>query len=144
MHALNESRSDAVQSSSQQQLTSHWRSKSSCCIRRYFVFLVNYYCAFSALTLLVGCQEEHPACIKLADEVLAWLSVWSKVHPIISCFIKIQIGLTCLVPACLGCSLLPSSRHHLSYGWLVGVNVLCQHKYSYIRDESDDCLEDKR
>jgi len=27
--------------------------------------------AFSALTLLVGCQEEHPACKKLSDEVLA-------------------------------------------------------------------------
>ena len=25
--------------------------------------------AFSALTLLVGCQEEHPACKKLNDEV---------------------------------------------------------------------------
>jgi len=30
------------------------------------------------LTLLVGHQEEHPACKKLSDEVLAWLSVWSK------------------------------------------------------------------
>jgi len=29
--------------------------------------------AFSALTLLVG-REEHPACKKLSDEVLAWLS----------------------------------------------------------------------
>jgi len=27
--------------------------------------------AFSALTLLVGRQEEHPACKKLNDEVLA-------------------------------------------------------------------------
>jgi len=27
--------------------------------------------AFSALTLLVGRQEEHPACKKLSDEVLA-------------------------------------------------------------------------
>ena len=45
---------------------------------------------------------------KLSDEVLAWLSVWSEVqvicissswchcHSIISCFIKIQIGLTFL------------------------------------------------
>jgi len=31
--------------------------------------------AFSALTLLIGHQEEHPACKKLSDEVLAWLSV---------------------------------------------------------------------
>ena len=51
--------------------------------------------AFSALTLLVGHQEEHPASKKLSDGVLAWLSVWSVVqmicissrchcHPIIS------------------------------------------------------------
>jgi len=35
--------------------------------------------AISALTLLVGRQEVHPACEKLSDEVLAWLSVWSEV-----------------------------------------------------------------
>jgi len=51
----------------------------------------------------------------MSDEVLVWLSVWSEVqiicvwsswchgHPVISCFIKIQIGLTFLVPACPGC-----------------------------------------
>jgi len=33
--------------------------------------------AFSALTLLVGRQEGHPAYIKLSGGVLAWLSVWS-------------------------------------------------------------------
>jgi len=37
-------------------------------------------CAFSALTLLVGQQEGHPACKKLSGGVLAWLSVWSKVQ----------------------------------------------------------------
>jgi len=31
--------------------------------------------AFSALTLLVGHQEEHLTCKKLSDEVLVWLSV---------------------------------------------------------------------
>jgi len=36
--------------------------------------------AFSALTLLVGHQEEHLSCKKLSDEVLAWLSVWSEVQ----------------------------------------------------------------
>ena len=36
--------------------------------------------AFSALTLLVGRQEGHPACKKLSGRVLAWLSVWSKVQ----------------------------------------------------------------
>ena len=42
--------------------------------------------AFSALTLLVGQQEGHPACKKLSSEVLAWLSVWSEVQ-------------TCICPA---------------------------------------------
>jgi len=32
--------------------------------------------AFSALTLLVGRQEGHPACKKLSGGVLVWLSVW--------------------------------------------------------------------
>ena len=41
-------------------------------------FLVT--CAFSALTLLVGRQEEHPACKKLSVGVLAWLSVWSELQ----------------------------------------------------------------
>ena len=36
--------------------------------------------AFSALMLLVGWQEVHPACKKLSGGVLAWLSVWSKVQ----------------------------------------------------------------
>jgi len=52
----------------------------------------------------LGSRKAHPVCKKLSDEVLAWLSVWSKVqmiciwsswwdcHPIISCFITIQIG----------------------------------------------------
>jgi len=59
--------------------------------------------------LLVGWQEGHPACKKLSGEVLAWLSVWNKVQthmaqlmplPLtVSCFSKIQIGFTFLVPA---------------------------------------------
>jgi len=39
-----------------------------------------YTFAFSALMLLVGLQEGHPACKKLSGEVLAWLSVWSEVQ----------------------------------------------------------------
>ena len=35
---------------------------------------------FSALMLLVGQQEGHPACKKLSVGVLAWLSVWSEVQ----------------------------------------------------------------
>ena len=62
-----------------------------------------------ALTLLVGQQEGHPACKNLSGGVLAWLFVWSEVHTCIwpswchcltvSCFSKIQIGFTFLVPA---------------------------------------------
>jgi len=36
--------------------------------------------AFSALTLLVGWQEGHPACKKLSGGLLALLSVWSEVQ----------------------------------------------------------------
>jgi len=36
--------------------------------------------AYSALTLLVGQQEGHPACKKQGGGVLAWLSVWSEVQ----------------------------------------------------------------
>jgi len=36
--------------------------------------------AFSALTLLVGRHEGHPACKKLTGGVLAWLCVWSEVQ----------------------------------------------------------------
>ena len=43
----------------------------------YFAFFLS---AFSALTLLDGQQEGHPACKKLSGGVLAWLSVWSEVQ----------------------------------------------------------------
>jgi len=33
--------------------------------------------AYSALMLLVGRHEGHPACKRLSGGVLAWLSVWS-------------------------------------------------------------------
>ena len=72
----------------------------------------HYRHAFSALTLLVGRQQGHPACKKLSGGVLAWLSVWSEVDlhmaqlmplPLtVSCFSKIQIGFTFLVSAHLG------------------------------------------
>ena len=38
------------------------------------------YLAFSALMLLAGRQEGHPACKKMSGGVLAWLSVWSEVQ----------------------------------------------------------------
>ena len=54
----------------------------------------------SALTLLVGRQEGHPACKKLSGGVLAWLSVWIEVQ-------------TCIWPSwCHWC------RHNLSYNYM--------------------------
>ena len=48
--------------------------------RPNFIQFVTTTTAFSALTLLVGWQEGHPACKKLIGGVLAWLSVWSEVQ----------------------------------------------------------------
>ena len=39
-----------------------------------------YLYLLSALTLLVGRQEGHPACKKLSGKVLVWLSDWSEVQ----------------------------------------------------------------
>ena len=56
------------------------------CYSTYFTWItLNITCvcvlnAFSALTVLVGWQEGHPACKKLSGGVLAWLSVWSEVQ----------------------------------------------------------------
>ena len=44
----------------------------------YTIWFVGQEIAFSALTLLVGRQEGHPACKKLSGGVLARLSVWSE------------------------------------------------------------------
>ena len=49
-------------------------SRVSCCR------VMSCRAAFSALTLLVGWQEGHPACKKLSDGLLAWLSVWGEVQ----------------------------------------------------------------
>jgi len=73
----------------------------------YITYILHY--AFSALTLLVGRQEGHPACINLSGGVLAWLPVelgadlhMAQLMPLpltVSCFSKIQIGFAFLVPA---------------------------------------------
>jgi len=66
--------------------------------------------AFSALTLLVGRQEGHLACKKLewwSAGVVVYLELGANLHmaqlmplPLtVSCFSKIQIGFTFLVPA---------------------------------------------
>ena len=69
--------------------------------------------SFSALTLLVGRQEGHPACKKTqwwGAGVVVSLEKGADLHmaqlmplPLtVSCFSKIQIGFTFLVPAHLG------------------------------------------
>jgi len=68
---------------------------------------------FSALMLLVGRQEGHPACKKTewwgAGVVICLercadlhMAEWMPLPLTVSCFSKIQIGLTFLVPAHLG------------------------------------------
>jgi len=71
-----------------------YKDVANCCWLLYsFYFQCLFiWIVFSALTLLVGHQEEHLACKKLSDEVLAWLSVWSEVHMV---------------------QLMPLSSHHL-------------------------------
>ena len=46
----------------------------------YKVVIIITIVAFSALTLLVGWQEGHVACLRLSGGVLAWLSLWSEVQ----------------------------------------------------------------
>ena len=58
-----------------------------------YVLFTETYCAFIALTLLVGWQEGHPACKKQSGGVLVWLSVWSEVQ-------------TCIWPSWCHCHLL--------------------------------------
>ena len=66
--------------------------------------------AFSALTLLVGWQEGHPACKKTeqrgAGMVICLergadlhMAQWILLPLTVSCFSKIQVGFTFLVPA---------------------------------------------
>ena len=63
--------------------------------------------AFSALTLLVGWQEGHPACKNLSGGVAIYLEQgadlrMAQLMPLplaVSCFSKIQIGFTFLVLA---------------------------------------------
>ena len=107
-----------------------WRQGTLCCCDRsvlkppiyiYFPALnlgVSLQFAFSALTLLVGPQEEHPVCENFV--IRCWRGYLSEArckpfpygpadatatcHPIISCFIKIQIGFTRLVQAYPDCA----------------------------------------
>ena len=53
---------------------------SKCNFRTSGDFYYTVHREVSALTLLVGRQEGHPACKKLSGGLLAWLSAWSKVQ----------------------------------------------------------------
>ena len=68
---------------------------------------------FSAL---VGHQEEHPACKNLNDEVLLWLSVWSKVLKTLSSLLMFCQHLWIFLLVCV-CVLLTSLAvvHELSW-----------------------------
>ena len=106
---------------------------------KLFVF---FWIAFSALTLLVGRQEGHPACKKTewwGAGVVICLEQGADLHmaqqmplPLtVSCFIKIQIGFTFLVPAYPGspgqravkrvcvcvCLFLKQQSTHIIYWW---------------------------
>jgi len=80
---------------------------------KVYIYLPSVLFAFSALTLLVGRQEGHPACKKTewwGAGVVVCLDQGADLHtaqlmslPLtVSCFSKIQIGFTFLVPAHLG------------------------------------------
>ena len=56
-----------------------WKSTVWWC-EHYLINWQGSVTAFSALTLLVGWQEGHPACKNLSGGVLAWLFVWCEVH----------------------------------------------------------------
>ena len=81
-----------------------------CTLVSVLLLLIYSVLAFSALTLLVGRQEGHPACKKLSAGMVICLEQGADLHmaqlmplPLtVSCSSKIQIGFTFLVPAHLG------------------------------------------
>ena len=87
-------------------------------------FTVTIYCKWiwiftsSALTLLVGWQEEQPTCKKLSGGVLAWLSVWSKVQ-------------TCIWPSWCHCHSLSLAPVKPFWYWLTRV-VLVKGPYTHV------------
>ena len=69
----------------------HFHHGQDLLAHQLIILILFRYCytfsAFSALTLLVGWQEGHPACKKLSGGVLAWLSVWSELQTATHCFL---------------------------------------------------------
>jgi len=79
-------------------------------VHMFSLYILPTFFVFNALTLLVGHQEEHPACKNRV--IMCWHGYLSGVGagdlhivqliplpPIVSCFIKIQTGLTILMLA---------------------------------------------
>ena len=129
----------------------HHRSRFNCCLPReagvgFYSTLTNAFfyfwhtCIFSvfkffagtfftfALTLLVGHQEEHPACKNEwwgAGVGLQWgandlhIIQLMPLPPVISYFIKVQISLTFLVPAYPGCPEKRLLNWFICYRWSV-------------------------
>jgi len=87
------------------------------------------------LTLLVGWQEEHPACKKLSGMVIC-LERGADLHtaqlmplPLtVSCFSKIQIGFTFLVPAHPGSPGQRAIKRVCMYVWLPSATACWQLK----------------
>jgi len=120
------------------------------CVTNYHRTKIAYqwFIAFSALTLLVGRQEGHPACKKLSVWVLAWLCLGrgADLHmvqvmplpPTVSCFSKIQISFTFLIPAhpvvpdkgCCCCCIVHLSSHlYIMSNLYVSIKI-CDPHYS--------------
>jgi len=102
------------------------------------------YGAFSALTLLVGRQEGHPACKKTewsGAGVAICLERGAELHmaqpmplPLtVSCFRKIQIGFTFLVPAHPG-SLGQRAAKRVCGGGITMMMMTTQHGRNFLRD----------
>jgi len=94
-------------------LVSDYSKHGFAILEHFLKFLAPY--AFSALTLLVGRQEGHPACKKLewwGAGLVVCLEWGADLHMVqlmplpltVSCFSKIQTGFAFLVPAYLGSS----------------------------------------
>ena len=109
---------------------------------KYFYNMQHFTLAFSALMLLVGRQEWHPACKKLSGGVLVWLSVrsdvqisiwpsWCHCHSLSLASEKIQIGFTFLVAAHPGS---PGQRAVKRVCVYVCVCLVSTHFIDYFKD----------
>ena len=114
----------------------HWHEMKQCTFSLYYVWRCAFSaCAVSALPLVLwhcwlgGKKGIRP----VKNFVLAWLSVWSEMQTCIwpswchchslSCFSKIQIGFTFLVPAHPGGPGKRAVKRVCVYGWRLTVDM---------------------